>query len=329
MKTIFVIGNGFDLAHGLKTSYGHFMDSIDDDKINNNDLLFILKHVKNKGNWSDIEYLYFTLLKKCDDIEGYLKDNFGILVDEYSSQHLDNNFNEIKLLLEEYLFSEQKNLKLIDTYSNLFEEFNDSDTLILDFNYTNTISEYLQKFNSNIQHIKIHGELLKTHNPIVFGYAANDEEAKYLTDKNDEYLMKNIKKLRYLLADNESRFKAMLETSLSKIDVYILGHSCGLSDRLILNELFTHINVEKITQLYYNNMDEFLKTVINIDRVIDDYIVSDKTTRSFQKLKNYSFSKAMIQHDCSQNDIDSFKYYIKVMKGIHNLKNSYMISSFS
>jgi hypothetical protein len=141
--------------------------------------------------------------------------------------------------------------------------------------------------------------------------------------------MKNIKKLRYLLADNESRFKAMLETSLSKIDVYILGHSCGLSDRLILNELFTHINVEKITQLYYNNMDEFLKTVINIDRVIDDYIVSDKTTRSFQKLKNYSFSKAMIQHDCSQNDIDSFKYYIKVMKDVHNLKNSHMISSFS
>lgn len=322
MKTIFVIGNGFDLAHDLKTSYGDFIDSIDDNKSYKNNLLHILKRHRKTGNWSDIEYTYFSFLKNSDNLRVYLYKTFDFNVDDYSSQHLDENFNKIKTLLEEYLNNEQKNLKLIDAYRELFNEFNNDETLILDFNYTNTVSEYLNKFNLSIQHIKIHGELLKPHNPIIFGYAANEEEAKFLTDKNDEYLMKNIKKLRYKLSDNESRFKTMLDISSSMIDVYIVGHSCGLSDRLILNELFTHKNVEKITQLYYKDMEGYLKTAINIDRVIDDYIVKDKTGKSFHKLNNFKLSKDMIQHDTNQNEIDSFKYFIRVMKDIHDKKKA-------
>lgn len=331
MKTIFVIGNGFDLAHNLKTSYNDFLKSLSEETINNNILLKILS--KNKNNcWSDIEYTYFTLLNNCED-KNYILQKFGILINEltlgkngglkneFSSEILDNNFNKIKGLLENYLQKEQENLKLIDAYSNLFSTLNDTETLILDFNYTNTIYKYLNGKGSLIEHIKIHGELSSDDNPIIFGYAANEEEAKILSYKNDEYLMKNIKKLRYLLTDNETRLKEMLGMSNNMIDVYVLGHSCGLSDRLILNELFTNKRVNKITPLYYNEQNEFLKTVINIDRVIDDYCIKDKKDKSFNKLNNYKQSTAMIQHNSTKTNIDTFLKFVELIKLNHANKS--------
>ncbi len=325
MKTIFVVGNGFDLAHELKTSYGDFINSLTTDKFNNNyllQLLHFLKESQKAYNWSDIEFVYFLLLKNSDNMDNFIRKEFYVNLPAYSPKLLDEDFTKIKILLEEYLENEQKNLTLIDEYSKLFKAFNNSDTLILDFNYTNTISKYLESFDSQIQHIKIHGELKSESNPIIFGYAANDEEAKLLTDKNDEYLMKNIKKLRYLLSDNESRFKIMINNSAYLIDTYILGHSCGISDRLILNELFTHKDVQKITTFYYENMDNFLKTVINIDRVINDYVIANKTERSFKKLSNFNESFPMPEQNSDNKTGTDFNYILTMMKSNHDSKQS-------
>jgi hypothetical protein len=329
MKTIFVIGNGFDLAHGLKTSYGHFMDSIDT-KNTSNKLLKLLAS-KHTDKWSDIEYLYYNLLLHYNDFEYITKEFTNYEGDDFgNSKELDKNFEEIKEFLQNYLQNEQKNLKLIDTYSKLFTAFNDKSTLILDFNYTDTIYKYINGTGSLSQHIKIHGELMSVDNPIVFGYAANDEEAKILSYKNDEYLMKNIKKLRYLLSDNEINLKEILEKSDNKIDVYILGHSCGLSDRLILHELFTHKKVKGITPFYFGEMEGFLNTVINIDRVIDDYTKIDKKERSFSKLKNFKECSAMLQHNSVNTNIEKFSKFVNLIKTEHNNKQSNigMLSSF-
>lgn len=35
MNTLVIVGNGFDLSHGLKTDYGSFLDYMVDEKINN------------------------------------------------------------------------------------------------------------------------------------------------------------------------------------------------------------------------------------------------------------------------------------------------------
>jgi hypothetical protein len=260
-------------------------------------------------------------LNNCEN-DNYIYKKFNLANSEFSSKLLDDNFNEIKNSLENYLQKEQENLKLIAAYSNLFSTLNDENTLILDFNYTNTIYKYLNGTGSLIEHIKIHGELLNEENPIVFGYAANEEEAKVLSYKNDEYLMKNIKKLRYLLSDNEAKFKNMLNMSNQMIDVYKLGHSCGLSDRLILNELFTHKGVGRITQLYFNNKEEFLKTAINIDRVMDDYSIKDKKEKSFSKLNNYKHSTAMIQHNGTNTNVDEFLKFVNMMKINHANKRA-------
>ena len=59
MKTInhlYIIGNGFDLYHGLPTSYGHFSDYV---KEHDNELAELVEkyyfHKINSDFWSDFE----------------------------------------------------------------------------------------------------------------------------------------------------------------------------------------------------------------------------------------------------------------------------------
>lgn len=320
MKTIFVVGNGFDLAHGLKTSYIDFINSIIPNKTIGNVLLHLL--IQNKYNqWSDIEYTYFTLLNNYDN-EQALRSKLNWHHVYRNSKLLDIDFEQIKDLLVNYLEKEQNRFKPIDSYSKLFARLNDEETLILDFNYTNTIYKYLNGTGSRIEHIKIHGELSNLDNPIIFGYAANDVEAKILSDKNDEYLMKNIKKLRYLLADNEMKLKKLLSGSKHDIDVHILGHSCGLSDRLILHELFTHNKVKAITQFHFGEREGYLKTATNINRIIDDYGKQELKDKSFQKIITYPQCTSILQHDCTDTNKEIFDKYIELIRIIHGTKQT-------
>ena len=61
MNVTFIIGNGFDLNIGLKTSYKHFIDFYMDPEVNktneDNELINSFKELikQNKGNWSDVE----------------------------------------------------------------------------------------------------------------------------------------------------------------------------------------------------------------------------------------------------------------------------------
>ena len=59
MRNLFIIGNGFDLAHDLKTDYHSFINEIEfktsEYKFSsNNELRRVLIHNKDYDNWSDI-----------------------------------------------------------------------------------------------------------------------------------------------------------------------------------------------------------------------------------------------------------------------------------
>ena len=51
--------------------------------------------------------------------------------------------------------------------------------------------------------------------------------------------------------------------------IYIMGHSCGTSDRTLLNTLFEHPNCVSIKPFYYQNdegKDNYIEIVQNISR---------------------------------------------------------------
>ncbi|MGE0021550.1 MAG: AbiH family protein [Draconibacterium sp.] len=327
MYNLVIIGNGFDLAHDLKTSYRHFLNHVNknariepdkysdllrdefigifrakqsvrrDQKIFKNTIVQELLNLGHLNNWSDIEFHYFKLINAANT---------------KNINSINNEFEQIKNHLKIYLSNEQNGFKAIESYEFFFSKLNHHNTLILNFNYTNTVEKYLEKYK-NIKHIAIHGELNNEDNPMIFGFAASDAESKVLIDRNEEGYMRNIKKLNYMFTNNDKELKSLMDDS-RKFDVIILGHSCGVSDRLILSEIFNHKKLNSITPFYFKNREGYLQTIINIDRIIDDYTKKNKEDKSFNKLENYPQCFSMIQHNSTSDEITKFKNYITAHK---------------
>ncbi|MGQ2984434.1 AbiH family protein [Flavobacterium sp.] len=235
-------------------------------------------------------------------LEQYLKDN---IAERYDFQIPNENYKEIlrifsveplylsrnpdHIYFKEFSEEDYKDLitfdnKLADSWYNrtLQQDFNSGEinqrNLILNFNYTPVIDKYISEarngthLHRNIAfgetwQIQIHGKLFDVANSINFGFGDEMDEGYNLLEKKDdnEYL-RNIKSFQYL---QNSNYKDMLDFIESdKFQVYIMGHSCGLSDRILLNTIFEHNNCRSIKVFYHerNGKDNYTDIVQNISR---------------------------------------------------------------
>ncbi|MBQ0090079.1 MAG: hypothetical protein KBT27_12205 [Prevotellaceae bacterium] len=253
----------------------------------------ILLSIETKG-WVDIENEYYHFLKKCsrNNISGY------------ASKELNRQFNYLQEKLVEYLCTidtpkensiiscalnddikvedlsiEGKNLaKAMGNITYNSDTFDDSryleerfsglrpnHTMLLCFNYTATAMIYEQHGGFLLNYI--HGELNHPEH-IIFGYGDElDVDYKSILEKNDNELMKNIKSIKYLETSN---YHKMLDFIMAApFQVLIMGHSCGNSDRTLLNTVFEHKNCISIKPYYHereNGGDNYLDLVQNILR---------------------------------------------------------------
>lgn len=121
------------------------------------------------------------------------------------------------------------------------------DTLLLDFNYTNTTDHY-KKLDTEIIHI--HGELDNPYNPMIFGYGDEiGEDYKKIEDLEENELLKNVKSIRYQDTNNYQRLMEFIESDYYQ--VFVMGHSCGNSDRTLLSTLFEHENCLSIKPYFH------------------------------------------------------------------------------
>jgi hypothetical protein len=306
MKNIIIVGNGFDLAHGLATKYSDFIKDIElnpskygliNIDLSDNRLLISLNRL-NKTYWSDIEYVYFDILTNFNN-KSYLQSKYLTVHAYREILQLNQDFDSIKMWLCQYLKEEESKLKRIENYEIFFDKFNNKDTIVLNFNYTNTVNSYINFKINDIKLIHIHGELENERNPIIFGFAAGNEESKELLNKNDNTFVKNIKKFNYLYTRNEEMLKEHLKSE--EYNVFILGHSCGISDKLILNQIFNSDGVYKIYPFYFHNRDGYFETMVNIDRIIDDYSKKERDKMTFNKLVSFPNSFKMPQKEIDSN----------------------------
>mgnify|MGYP002526819422 CR=1 FL=1 len=142
--------------------------------------------------------------------------------------------------------------------------------MLLNFNYTHTVDLYRKKgyiFTVN----QIHRDL---NNPksVIFGYGDElDENYKDLLNRNDNKYLSNIKSIKYLEADNYRKMLSFIESE--PYQILIMGHSCGNSDRTLLNTLFEHKNCVSIKPYYYKydkDKDNYIDLVQNISRNFTD-----------------------------------------------------------
>lgn len=139
--------------------------------------------------------------------------------------------------------------------------------MLLNFNYTKTADMYMpvDKHHFPINHI--HGHL---DNPdsVIFGYGDElDNKYQEISSLNNNELLKNIKSIRYLEDVNYRNVLEFVEST--PYQIYIMGHSCGTSDRTLLNTLFEHPNCVSIKPFYYQNgegQDNYIEIVQNISR---------------------------------------------------------------
>lgn len=222
--TLLILGNGFDLSFGLKTSYGDFMNSeIFKDFANTTYLGRYLDNVQNGSkNWVDIEQ---ELSKYCLEI------NSGGLMDamkKYGPSLLQKEYGLLKSSLKEYLHSEISRCQTINLKSPVeelisFVTYGDNNK-IATFNYTPLV-EYITEndFCGNDKLLHIHGSL--NDNDIVFGVEDDVE-----LPKKHAFLYK-----AYSNSKRTHRFARWLQNAPN---IIFYGYSLGDTDRQYFAEFF-------------------------------------------------------------------------------------------
>ena len=87
---------------------------------------------------------------------------------------------------------------------------------------------------------------------------------------NENEYLRYFKSLKYLESDNYRHLLQFIESE--PYQIYIMGHSCGNSDRTLLNTLFEHDNCVSIKPYFYQNdgSDNYLDLIQNISRNFTD-----------------------------------------------------------
>ncbi len=302
LNRVIIIGNGFDLSHGLKTSYPDFLKYYlkrsvqesfnqpkgvnnplfslqalatdpDINKIDELDELFERLSNKNlfrlrptvlfnairssieKDRWVDFESLYY---KKLVEIAND-KRNTNLWQLNNSFSHLSS---EISNYISQSIMKELDNLKLLVPYQSLFnsglvmsqnQSVEIDETLIINFNYTNTINLY--KLPTKSQVVNIHGQVNNEDDPIILGYGdTKDQYFDFLKNHGEDEYTKFLKSYHYHFKPQRQLISAFQNNNL-QYHVDIVGHSCGRSDAALLNKLLEHDKCKSISLYHYKNMD--------------------------------------------------------------------------
>lgn len=253
------------------------------------------------NNWFDIESSYYFELTKRLEKEGIIE--FDV---SYTSpiESLNNEFEIIKNALKEYLKTIE--IKHKNKVSEFFiENFIGKENInIVNFNYTNTINQYINNFTYSFKPYDttktytntnyIHGELDRK---IIFGYGDDDsEEYKRMKQtQKDEYL-KNFKTFAYL-ESNHYRNLISLLNSLKDYEVYVLGHSLSLTDKTLLYEI---LSPEKCLNIHLFKRDDLLneeeknqnikKLHFNISRILNNDADSRKKIVPLESTPHFPFN---------------------------------------
>ncbi|MBD80080.1 MAG: hypothetical protein CL840_14300 [Crocinitomicaceae bacterium] len=230
--------------------------------------------------WSNIEGAYFDQLLRIHSVSEKRRQFDQI-------KRLNTELSQLKVLLTNYLAKVDKNggnkrmdyileecfEKAGDKYYNRFfkkfpfepiiEEVRDykrgqivDNIIFLNFNYTGFLEEQLHFFTRGEGSYKIwpiHGTL-KNARSIIFGYG-DETHAQYqsLENSGNDELLKNIKSFYYPSSNYYLDLINFLEEGV--YDVHVLGHSLGLSDRVLLKTIFENVNCKAI-RLFHRGIEQ-------------------------------------------------------------------------
>jgi hypothetical protein len=253
-------------------------------------------NTKSLTGWVDLETLYFDLIIKIKKSTKYDIENF----DKQWSCLKEEFIQYLRLTLEEYysfpfVIENFEKFKNQYVFKYLFDGYTPGDVektpkfekyYYLNFNYTDLIEKKYGWKNN-----QIHGSLDSNtdFSDFLFGYG-NTKNKDYISlkeERNKEY-KKNLKDYYYLNKNNRRELYYWIERSV--YDIKIIGHSCGESDKTLLNKILSHDNCKSI-KIYSRDKDGFEDIRNNIGNFESfEECISDKII-PHEKLKNNYISQ--------------------------------------
>lgn len=282
-NTLYIIGNGFDIFHGIKSKYSDFNKYV---KEKNKDLYLAIEDYLNPDElWSDFEESLAYI-----DTDKIVEEASDLLVpyssDDWSdASHHDYQYevNEIinaltvkmKEIFTKWILSlhipKKKKLKLSKS------------ALYLTFNYTDTL-ERIYKINpSNITYI--HNKAIDEKSTLILGHSRKptnnksfnlrydeDVEDVRITEANqilDRYFKRTYKNTDTIIEESLSFFYSLNSVK----EIFVLGHSISPVDIKYFEVIRKNIQTNAIWNVSYydeNLKDELKKSLINIGIEVDN-----------------------------------------------------------
>jgi hypothetical protein len=251
-RKLYIIGNGFDLWHGMPTTLSEFKEFVE---VHDSDLLKAVQdYLPTDDDWSDLELALADI-----DVDGIVQDNEHFMTpygaDDWSdSGHHDFQYevsrvvkilsNDLKCRLGQWirkvpvptLAMAQGHLHSIDPTS-----------LFLTFNYTSTLEQLFFIPDRHILHI--HGRAEFPDSDLVLGHAWNPLERRSLNKRPDienidtrlmeansildKYFSATFKHSDRLLQQHHPFFERLTDLE----EICVLGHSLSTVDELYFRSL--------------------------------------------------------------------------------------------
>lgn len=334
--TLVIIGNGFDLWQGLKTSYKNFYNYYRQHRFEICKKLKIHEVTSSYGNktfrFTPVELIYGAI---DDHNLGYFdfwnafEDSLGF-IDAYELNMLygkePEDLNDLLKVGENaqkilnYAFSNWVYSLKIENQTKSNIRFKDN-CLFINFNYTPTLETLFSVPKEDVIHI--HG-VANDRESLIFGHSIHPHKPEnFLQDNNSRfYGLYIIEKLLYE-TDKHARAnitKLMLELLLAGVkledikEVYVLGHSLGSADfeyfrylKSITSSKNEYQNESKINlKNYHPAREAFLRLQYAIKKYGGDYTQDDRPT----KAENLAIKKKFL-FDKRYTDAEIMQSYLE------------------
>ena len=302
MSRLYIIGNGFDIYHGLDTKYQSFgfylknkHSQIFDYLIDYYGLPYLEDIEKKYYEWN-----YFESALADLDYENVLDDNSDYLPNIGSDDFSDGDWHALQQVMERVV--DDLTINLCDTFKEFINEVVypeiennnllkiDKDSCFINFNYTNTLESYYNIDPDSI--LYIHNKA-QSDDRLILGHATDlekfetveeempedltdEEKAEWIEWQSDNYdfayesgkqeilnyFKNSYKNTESIIEENSNFFNSLKDIQ----EIYVLGHSISEVDQPYFNKIIESIPNKEVKWIvsYYSNPDSIIEKLYEI-----------------------------------------------------------------
>ncbi len=296
-EVLYIIGNGFDIHHGINSRYSDFRDYLlgVDNSLHN----LITEYIPIRENWSDLEQaLADTDSESIIDYASQFLESYG--ADDWSDAYHHDYQYEIDKIVEglsanlKTRFTEWVKQLYIPNRAEVEGQIIsiNKTAKFLSFNYTPTLSAIYGVPKDNI--LFIHGKAENPNQEIVLGHAwkpsilpkdnLSDEDTDPRVFEGNEiinrYFKSTFKDVESIIKANRSFFASIRTVT----NIYILGHSFSTVDIDYFKEIIKNINIGRVKwKISFYGNDELDRHRVTIKELgINDSNVAFCELKGFQ-----------------------------------------------